>query len=179
MWQVVVTASLTSFDLSVPPAHPREILILDGVCSEALEEFRRFCLYYALSPVHSGCQARSWWEGSWVRASRLLGLSIPPAMGLNLPVARSQGNRPLAPTPVDPTRPVHHAAEVDPVLLRGPGPFPRRPDDRRAPASARDVVADVHARLLWNEWKSSPGSLGPCSDGSCRRDRKDGACTDR
>lgn len=52
---------------------------------------------------------------------------------------------------VDPTRPVHHAAEVDPVLLRGPGPFPRRPDDRRAPASARDVVADVHARLLWNE----------------------------
>ena len=104
-----------------------------------------------------------------MRASRLLGLSTPPGMGLNLPVARSQGNRPLAPTPVDPTRPVHHAAEVDPVLLRGLGPFPRRPDDRRAPASARDVVADVHARPLWNEWKSVPDSSGPCSDDSCRR----------
>ena len=54
------------------------------------------------------------------------------------------------------------------ALLRGPG-APRRPDDRRAPAAARDAVADVHARLLWNEWKSAPGSSGQCSDGSCRR----------
>jgi len=66
-----------------------------------------------------------------VQASRLLGLSMPPGMGLNLPVARSQGNRPLAPTPVDPTRPVHHAAEVDQIPLRDSGPFPHGSDDHR------------------------------------------------
>ena len=88
-----------------------------------------------------------WWSSEKLVGGKLgAGVAPPrpldaPGVGLNLPVARSQGNRPLAPTPVDPTRPVHHAAEVDPVLLRGPGPFPRRPDDRRAPASARDVVA--------------------------------------
>ena len=57
------------------------------------------------------------------------------------------------------------------ALLRGPGAIPRRSDDRRALAAVYDVVADVPARPLWNEWKSVPGSSGPCSDGSCRRGR--------
>ena len=65
------------------------------------------------------------------------------------------------------------------ALLRGSGAVPRRSYDRRALVAARDVVADVHAHLLWNEWKSTPGSSGPCLDGSCRWGRKDGACTDR
>ena len=67
-------------------------------------------------------------------------------------LARRQvaGEHPPLPAPVYPARPVHDPSQARAVLLRDPGAVPRRPDDRRTPAAARDVVADVRPRLPWD-----------------------------